>query len=71
MRACLSSGVSLEENFKLIYASGEEGIVPTWELSEKAFRLAILNADSGIPSIARLQLRLIEYFDHVEKSSDR
>lgn len=59
MRVCLTCGVPLEGNFKLIYLGGSEGLMPAWELSETAFKLSILNADSGIPSVARWQLRLI------------
>lgn len=60
MRACVSGGIPLEGNFKLIYTAGARGLMPTWELSETAFKLSIINADGSHPSIARMQIDLIK-----------
>lgn len=59
IQVCETGGLIFEENFKLIYVGGDEGIIPVWELSETAFRLSLLNADTQNPTIAHMQLELL------------
>lgn len=56
--SCL--GISLDENFRVIYLCSEEGIDFDYKLSELAFKLVCLNGKSTNPNVAMMQIALLE-----------
>ena len=60
MNACLALDLPFEQHFRCTYVCYRQAVVPSWNLSETAFRLVLLNADPTHPKVAKFQLKLVE-----------
>lgn len=60
MKVCRSQQLELAEHFKPVYRCQETGVAKDWKLSPLAWCLVMLNADPGIPEVARMQLALLK-----------
>lgn len=60
MNACLALNLPIEQHFRCTYVCHQQTVVPSWKLSETAFRLVLLNANPVHPKVAQFQLKLIE-----------
>lgn len=60
MNVCLAAGLPIQEHFKLVYISDNQTISPSWKLSETAFKLVIVNANTANPIVANLQFQLVK-----------
>jgi hypothetical protein len=60
MNACLALDLPFEQHFRCTYVCYRQAVVPSWKLSETAFRLVLLNADPTHPRVAQFQLKLVE-----------
>ncbi|MEM8965222.1 MAG: hypothetical protein AAGE93_02320 [Bacteroidota bacterium] len=60
MNACLALDLPIEQHFRCTYVCHRQAVVPSWKLSETAFRLVLLNANPIHPEVAQFQIKLIE-----------
>ncbi len=60
MNACLALDLPIEQHFRCTYVCHQQTVVPSWKLSETAFRLVLLNANPAHPRVAQFQLKLVE-----------
>jgi len=58
MNACLALNLPIEQHFRCTYVCHRRTVMPSWKLSETAFRLVLLNANPTHPEVARFQLKL-------------
>ena len=57
-RVCVSLHIPLGNHFRTVYAGSPTGIYRDYRLSRFACYLITVNADSGIPAVARAQVGL-------------
>lgn len=60
MEVCRREGVPLEEHFKPIYRCQESNTLRDWKLSDLGYCLVILNCNPAHPTVARMQLALVQ-----------
>jgi hypothetical protein len=58
---CSCMHIPLQENFKVVYRSREGEVVQDWRLSNMAYLLTALNADSHNPFVAQLQVEMVKH----------
>ena len=59
MNTCISLGLPIRRHFKQVYLCGDNMISKSWKLSERAFKLVVINANTTNPNVAKFQTDLI------------
>ncbi len=59
MNACLTVDEPMEYHFQCTYLCHQRTVVPSWRLSETAFRLVMLNANPVHPRVAKFQMSVV------------
>ncbi|MGB3781042.1 MAG: hypothetical protein WA960_21945 [Tunicatimonas sp.] len=59
MNACLAIYEPMEQHFQCTYLCHQRTVVPSWRLSETAFRLVVLNANPSHSRVAKFQMRVV------------
>ena len=59
IKACLLSGIAIDQNFRSLYLATEAGLVRDWMMSSFARNLVLFNIDPAYSLVAKLQTELI------------
>lgn len=60
MEVCRREEIALEEHFKPIYRCRESNTLRDWKLSGLGYCLVLLNCSPSHPTVARMQLALVQ-----------
>jgi len=61
MLVCNRARIPLREHFNIIYVADDQGVRTDWKLSRFAFCLVVLNGNSALPLVGRMQLELLRH----------
>lgn len=57
---CTCMHLPLQENFKVVYRSGNGEVIQDWRLSPMAYMLLAINSDARNEVVAKLQVELVK-----------
>lgn len=61
MLICNRAGIPMHQHFNILYIADDQGLRTDWRLSKFAFCLVVLNGNSDLPMVGRMQLELLRH----------